>query len=144
MSAQVGQEAKTTPGPWRWEVNMHGKEISLRGGVPRYDLTVMDFVRYGMNSAAPRFLDAGSNCRSMILRRAEEFSTVVPGREHHEDWFRALSHPDAHLIAASPTMYDVLAEVDAYLSDNPQNYVGSGSILHQKIRDAIKAALGKA
>lgn len=32
---------------------------------------------------------------------------------------------------------DVLKEVDEYLSSNPLNSVGSGSILHRKVKEAI-------
>ena len=32
---------------------------------------------------------------------------------------------------------DVLIETDEYLADNPKSYVGSGSILHTKMRDIL-------
>ena len=32
---------------------------------------------------------------------------------------------------------ELLKEIDEYLSPNPQNYIGSGSILHQKIKDLL-------
>jgi len=32
---------------------------------------------------------------------------------------------------------EILKEIDQYLSDNPKNYMGSGSILHQKVQKAI-------
>ena len=34
-------------------------------------------------------------------------------------------------------MFAVLQEIDTYLSDNPKNYVGSGSILHAKIKELL-------
>ena len=34
-------------------------------------------------------------------------------------------------------MFAVLQEIDTYLSDNPKNYVGSGSILHTKIKELL-------
>lgn len=46
---------KHTPGPWRWEVNLSGTSIRLMGGRPQFDKTVMDFVRWGMSRATPRF-----------------------------------------------------------------------------------------
>lgn len=42
-------------------------------------------------------------------------------------------------------MYELFEELNEYLSSNPKNYIGSGSILHQKIKkyvsedDALKA-----
>jgi hypothetical protein len=34
-------------------------------------------------------------------------------------------------------MFAVLQEIDTYLSENPKNYVGSGSILHTKIKELL-------
>jgi hypothetical protein len=93
-----------TPGPWRWEVSLKSKNVSLCGGRPPFDQTVMDFVRWGMGGAAPRLIDHNR----FLLRRADEFSVTVPGREHHSAWFRAIDHPDARMIEASPEMYDAL------------------------------------
>jgi hypothetical protein len=107
-------ENKHTPGPWRWELNKQGKAVNLVGGKPTFDKTVMDFVRYGMGQAAPRFNKArikskendGDNWN--IMERCEVFSEVVPGREHHENWFRCINHPDAKLIAAAPELLESL------------------------------------
>jgi hypothetical protein len=92
-----------TPAPWRWEVNLKSRTIRLCGGVPRYDLTVMDFVRWGMGGAAPR-LRGLSGPRLNIMYRIEHFARVVLGREHHSDWFRFIDHPDARLMEASPEL----------------------------------------
>lgn len=88
-----------TPGPWRWEINPKGRTIRLCGGArPLYDLIVMDFVRWGMVNAQPRFTVDGLMCK------AEDFKRVAPNREHHAAWFQLLSHPDANLIAAAPDL----------------------------------------
>ena len=102
-----------TPGPWRWEVNMKSKRIQLCGGKPQYDLTVMDFARWGMNGARPRVLDFSDN---MLLREAEDYRAVVPGREHHASWFQGINHPDMNMISAAPDMYDA---IKAALADDP-------------------------
>jgi hypothetical protein len=34
-------------------------------------------------------------------------------------------------------MYELFEELDEYLSGNPKNYIGSGSILHQKIKKYV-------
>lgn len=34
-------------------------------------------------------------------------------------------------------MYELFKELDEYLSINPKNYIGSGSILHQKIKKYV-------
>jgi hypothetical protein len=99
-----------TPGPWRWEVSEKGRRVQLCGGLsPQYDLTIMDFVRWGTNSAAPRFID-----QDELLSRAEEYAVVVPGREHHATWFKTIDHPDATLMAAAP---DLLALARQYASE---------------------------
>jgi hypothetical protein len=99
--------SKATPGPWRWELNLKSKRIQLCGGKPQYDLTVMDFVRWGMDGAAPRFnTERRENLK--LMERIEKFAVIVPGREHHADWFQAVDHPDARLIASAPDMLTVL------------------------------------
>lgn len=97
---------KGTPGPWRWELNENAKRLQLCGGKRPYDIIVMDFVRYGMHGAAPRFnseIKEGMN----IMYRAEKFSVIVPGREHHAHWFKSLDHPDAVLIQNAPRLLEV-------------------------------------
>ncbi len=98
--------SQSTSGPWRWELSEKSKDVRLvgRNDAQRldYDLTVMDFVRYGMSGAAPRFRTdrAGMN----IMKRVEEWGSIVPGREHHAHWHKFIDHPDALLIASAPDM----------------------------------------
>lgn len=92
-----------TPGPWRFEVNEKLKTVQLCGGEARHDLIVMDFVRYGMSGAAPRFnkcIQPDTN----IMERAEHFAQTVTGREHHASWFKGIGHPDANLIEQAPAI----------------------------------------
>jgi hypothetical protein len=103
---QVSTETRFTPGPWRWELNQKSKRLQLCGGRPRYDLTVLDFVRWGMSGAAPRLRTGGDNLNIMV--RADQFPKIVKGREHHADWFQTIDHPDALLIEAAPDLYDAL------------------------------------
>lgn len=111
-------ESAHTPGPWRWELNEKSKQLQLCGGESPFDLTVIDFDRWGMNGAVARFR---ADVRGMnIMHHARDFAVIAPGREHHADWFKLLSHPDADLIAASPDLLtfagpalDVLEELMA-------------------------------
>lgn len=110
--------ANHTPGPWRWEMNPKAKRLQLCGGAVRYDETVMDFVRWGMDSAAPRFRverPSGS-----VLEHCSVMGVVVPGREHHSNWFQAIRHPDADLIATAPDLLKLLARwrAEAHTADN--------------------------
>lgn len=91
-----------TPGPWRWELNLKSRQAQLCGGVPEFDLTVMDFVRWGMGNKPGKL-------RAMLLDRCETMGEVVPGREHHSNWFQTINHPDARLIAASPDLHAACA-----------------------------------
>lgn len=118
---------KGTPGPWRWELNRKYKNVQLCGGVPKFDLIVMDFVRYGTNGAKPRFRtsDDGFN----IMEPAEKFSVSVAGREHHYDWFASIDHADAHLISAAPELLD---SVRTLLSDMEMHGLNT-----QAMQDAI-------
>jgi len=34
-------------------------------------------------------------------------------------------------------MYELFEEIDQYLSGNPKNYIGSGSILHEKVKKFV-------
>ena len=98
-----------TPGPWRWEVNAKSKQVQLRGGKARHDLTVIDFARCGFGSATPRFREM-SEPGMNIMRNALEFATPKKGREHHAAWFQILMHPDAALIEAAPELLEALEE----------------------------------
>ena len=139
---------KGTPGPWRWEVNLGSKNISLCGGETRYDLTVMDFVRYGTGSAAPRFI-AEPSSGFQIMERADKLSKIVPGREHHARWFQTLSHPDAQLIAAAPDLLEAIQLLVHYHMCE-QEGIGSGQptalewlAAVDKAGDAINKAIGR-
>jgi len=54
------------------------------------------------------------------------------------------SGADARLFRAAAEMMSLLEECDEYLSPNPQNYIGHGSILHTKMRDIIAKVKGGA
>lgn len=101
-----------TAGPWRWEVNPTTKHVNLCGGHRReFDLTVVDFTRWGMSSAMPRFRDMREG-ELNLMTRCTEFMQVAPGRAHHASWFQLLNHPDANLIAAAPDLLAALEGLD--------------------------------
>jgi hypothetical protein len=104
--------SKYTPGPWRWEINPKSRIIQLCGGKPKYDLTVLGFTRWGMNSAQPVVMADKNGIE--LLCNAENFKKVEPGREHHRDWFQLLDHPDLNLIAAAPDLLVALRDACEY------------------------------
>jgi hypothetical protein len=61
---------KATPGPWRWEVNSKCHQVDLISCRGWCDI-VMDFVRWGMQSAQPRFTKEHDGLK--ILHNGKEF-----------------------------------------------------------------------
>ena len=113
---------------------MQGKSVSLVGGVPQFDLTVMDFERWGMHSAAPRLrqvLHDGMN----IMDRCEIYAKPVPGREHHKAWFQDIDHPDMRLMAAAPELLDGLIYLRNCIETGMQPAM-------RKVNEAISKAQG--
>ena len=100
-----------TAGPWRWEFNEQSKSLRLVGGNPRYDLTVIDFARWGMSCATMRLRDTGHAGMQLMYRIHDRPDWIAPepGREHHKHWHQLLTHPDALLSQDAPAL---LAEVE--------------------------------
>lgn len=61
--------------------------------------------------------------------------------ETDEDYYNSRIEADAKLIAAAPELLEVIQECDEYLKGNSKNYIGNGSILHRKLKQAINKAL---
>jgi hypothetical protein len=102
-----------TPGPWRWEINRNSKNLHLVGGKPMYDLTVMDFERWGMGGATARLRDTSEDGMNILYRvhEREDWIEDFSGRSHHAHWCSAIVHPDAALIAAAPDLLEALLGV---------------------------------
>lgn len=102
MDTSKKAEDSHTPEPWRWEFNEKHKTVSITGGVPKFDLTVMDFERWGMGGAVPRFRDTAHDGMNVMHRLCDRPDWIAPvkGREHHASWFANVIHPDARRIVA--------------------------------------------
>lgn len=102
-----------TTGPWRWEFNRKHKSVSLQGGERPFDLTVMDFVRWGTFSAVPILRDPAIDGMNVMHRLCDRTDWITPflGRSHHADWCADVIHPDMRLMAAAPMLRDALAEL---------------------------------
>lgn len=105
--------ARHTPGPWRWEFNAKHKNVQLVGGRPMYDLTVMDFTRWGMSGAVPRVRDLAHDGMNILHRVCDRSDWIAPfpNRSHHADWCAALTHADMVLIAAAPELLAALNNI---------------------------------
>lgn len=108
--------AQHTPGPWRWEFNQKIRRLHLVGGRPMYDLTVVDFERWGMGGATMRLRDTVHDGMNIMYRVHDREDWIEPelGREHHKDWHQLLTHPDARLIECAPDLLKALREAVEY------------------------------
>ena len=131
-----------TPGPWRWEINREHKVLHLVGGRPQYDLTIMDFDRWGMNRAVATLRDTAADGLNIMHRLCDRQDWIAPfqGRKHHETWCADVTHPDMRLMAAAPDLLDALEKMlDLYSAfDGP---IGPSVIM---ARAAVAKALGRA
>lgn len=141
--------SKHTQGPWRWEFNKKHKTVNLVGGRPMFDLTVMDFARWGMGGAVPRFRDTSQDGLDLMNRLCDKPDWIEPeaGREHHKSWHQLVAHPDARLIAAAPELLEALKDARrklAWFTDSyPQDIVVSESEFFEPIDAAIAKAEGQ-
>ena len=113
-----------TPGPWQWFGNTKSCDVYLatvHGG----RRLVMDFVRWGMSSAQPRFqvaLNGGDDSGVMrsvgeMAKNEEVSKPAVPFGPLFEVPYRrdfvGIGHPDAKFIASARTLVpELLAEVE--------------------------------
>lgn len=123
-----------TDGPWRWEINRKSKILHLVGGFrPQYDLTILDFNRWGMGRATISLRDTAHDGMNLMHKLHERPDWIAPfeGREHHASWCANVTHPDARLIAAAPCLLDAL---HAMLNDDD----------HDEAKRTARAAILKA
>ena len=135
--------AKHTPGPWRWEFNAKHKRLHLVGGRPQYDLTIMDFDRWGMSSAVATLRDTSEDGMNIMHRLCDRPDWISPflGRAHHASWCSDVTHPDMRLIAAAP---DLLKALETLLSlhDARVDTADAWNVSMEEARAAISKAIG--
>lgn len=85
---------------------MGSKSLHLVGGRPQYDLTIIDFDRWGMASATMSLRDTAHDGMNIMHKLHERPDWIAPfeGRAHHASWCQNVIHPDARLIAAAPEL----------------------------------------
>ena len=131
--------AQHTAGPWRWEINRGSKSLHLVGGKPQFDLTVMDFERWGMSGATIRLRDVAHDGMNIMhkLHERPDWIAPLPGRAHHADWFAAVIHPDARLMEAAPDLLDALRSLR-------NAFLGTSIEVQADALRAARAAIAKA
>jgi hypothetical protein len=107
-------DAARTPGQWQWFGNVKMREVYL-STVDRGRTFVMDFARWGMTGAQPRFqvtLDERPGYGQMA--RLENLGDMGPQMvAAHRSDFVGIGHPDARFIAAASVLVPrLIAEVD--------------------------------
>lgn len=120
---------KHTPGPWRWEINEKHKTVHLVGGVPQFDLTIIEPTRWGMHKASLMIRDTAHDGMNIMnkLHERRDWIAPFPGRHHHANWCADVVHPDMRLIAAAPELLDALQLITQWReviakSDIPAKY----------------------
>ncbi|RVJ93121.1 hypothetical protein [Sinorhizobium meliloti] len=114
----MSETVKHTPGPWAWFGNANSNHVYLATthSGRRY---VMDFVRWGMRGAQPRFQpERGGMVDAKDLLQFEVGDQSIVGIEaakkdgsvYRYD-VRGIDCADARLIAASPELLDALKDV---------------------------------
>lgn len=109
-------EPKFTKGPWGWfgDPKHGGFYLATRHSGRRY---VMGFDRMGLHLAQPLFQVEGEMVEARELCRFEVAHDVVgmtaakkPGSGVYRYDIIGFNHPDAHLIAAAPMLYQALKD----------------------------------
>ena len=105
-----------TPGPWQWFGNTKTRDVYL-ATIDRGRVFVMDFVRWGMTGAQPRFqvrLGEGGGVMRGVGEFGDEESPLGPKFEvSYRRQFVGIGHPDAAFIAAARTAVpDLIDEVE--------------------------------
>lgn len=115
-----------TPGPWKWTIVPRFRDIRLENNA---GLVVMDFARWGMQGAQPRFRG-----RLDIMWGIDE---LIVGATHADITEASWPHADARLIAAAPDLLEI-AKVVADWPHKPGEHP-----LVDMARAAIAKALGQ-
>lgn len=103
-----------------------------------YDLTIMDFSRWGMGHAVASLRDTSVDGHNLMHRLPDRPDWIAPfaGREHHADWCADVTHPDMRLIASAPDLLEALQEI---ARNDPAGQSSAGIIA----RSAIARATGE-
>jgi hypothetical protein len=135
-------EAKHTPGPWGWFGNPHrGLCIAAKHSGRRY---VMQFARWGMQAAQPRFQVNDRMVDGAELLKFEVGDRDVTGvtaAKANSSVYRLdvidIDHPDARLMIASPDLLEAAKSIERWSFD-------SATPIPDEVYRPLRAAIAKA
>ena len=142
--------AAASPGRWHWSGNTDTQQLRLSVWRPGHGRrTVMDFTRWGMQSARPRFIDEHLfmvDADTMPIYEVSPDSTRRGDPRVYRGDIIGIRHPDAIFIAnAHGDVDDLLAEVDrlhealAEVAKHQEDMADSldDSITHEQIHEQL-------
>lgn len=146
-----GEQTAHTPGPWQWFGNASSNSVYLATthSGRRY---IMDFVRWGMRGAQPRFQPKarGGMIDAKDLLQFEVGDRSIVGIEDARkdgSVYRydvlGIDSADARLIAAAPDLLEACRAMYEHLSMNPTGVIGWNALLNQA-EAALSRAEGRA
>jgi hypothetical protein len=118
-----------TPGPWYWDVRPNTKTFRLvtpHGG----HMIVMDFARWGMQGAQPRFSDRNGERRGGIM---EDGSKIDLSK-----------NPDARLIAAAPELLEACKAMEEQLAFFCRTATSNPNSFSNRVLNEARAVIAKA
>lgn len=135
------------PAPWQWFGNVKTSEVYL-ASVARGRILAMDFARWGMAGAQPRFQvrltgEPGSGIMQKPASLPTDLGPQMVGS--HRNDFVGIGHPVARLLAAAPELVArLLAEIEDLEGWREQCAAHERTIerLTQE-RDALRAQLAR-
>lgn len=144
-------DAKHTPGPWKWFGNANSNHVYLATthSGRRY---VMDFVRWGMRGAQPRFQpERGGMVDAKDLLQFEVGEQSIVGMDEakkdgsvYRYDVRGINCADARLIAAAPDLLEALKDlIDDLEARSKNGVVDCSHGIYCDARQAIAKAEGR-
>lgn len=126
-------DAAATPGPWVWRGNVDSQALRLSTESGPWRYTVMDFARWGMQNAAPRFREDGVMVRAdeRVMFEVNHTATKRTDRGVYRGDIIDVRHTDARFIACSRTIVSALLERITQLEERIAEMASTESYLGQ-------------